>query len=196
MQIVLATTNKGKVEEIQKVWELGEIIPYTDLIDPFEIEENGKTFKQNALIKARAIFEALDGKAIVLADDSGICVDALDGKPGIYSARYAGKQASNRQNLNKLIEALRQKGLARSKAHYCAAMALVTKEQSYTVHGWMHGEVITTPRGENGFGYDPIFIPKGYDKTLGELQEEIKSAISHRTKALNLVKTVAKLIGA
>ena len=131
---------------------------------------------------------------VVLADDSGISVDALNGEPGIYSARYAGEGASDKENLYKLIEELQKRGLKSSPAHYTAAMALVSRHGEQTVHGWMYGEVITTPRGENGFGYDPIFIPEGYDKTLGELQSDVKKELSHRSKALRLAKIAAGTI--
>ncbi|MFA5216231.1 RdgB/HAM1 family non-canonical purine NTP pyrophosphatase [Sulfuricurvum sp.] len=189
MKIVLATSNKGKVREIIELLHDREVFPYTDLIDGFEIIEDGETFKANALIKARAVYSALgDMEAIVVADDSGISVDALNGAPGIYSARYGGEGASDRDNLLKLVEALKEKGLMTSPAHYTAAIAVVSREGESCVHGWMHGDVITTLRGENGFGYDPIFIPSGYDKTLGELENAVKVGLSHRSKALELAK--------
>lgn len=189
MRIVLATSNKGKVREIKELLHDREVYPYTDLIEGFEIIEDGKTFKENALIKARAVYHALgDVDAIVIADDSGISVDALGGEPGIYSARYGGENATDKDNMNKLINALKQQGLDSSKAYYTAAIAIVTREGESCVHGWMHGDVSIYPRGENGFGYDPIFIPSGYEKTLGELDSEVKVGLSHRSKGLNLAK--------
>ncbi len=189
MKIVLATSNKGKVREIIELLHDREVFPYTDLIEGFEIVEDGATFKANALIKARAVYAALgDENAIVVADDSGISVDALDGAPGIYSARYAGEGASDRDNLLKLVEALKEKGLKTSPAHYTAAIAIVSREGESCVHGWMYGDVITELRGENGFGYDPSFIPSGFDHTLGELDNDVKKGLSHRSKALELAK--------
>lgn len=189
MKIVLATSNKGKVREIIELLHDREVFPYTDLIEGFEIVEDGESFKENALIKARAVYAALgDENAIVIADDSGISVDALDGAPGIYSARYGGEGANDRDNLLKLVEALKEKGLNISPAHYTAAIAIVSFEGESCVHGWMHGEVITELRGENGFGYDPIFIPDGFEKTLGELPNDVKKGLSHRSKALELAK--------
>lgn len=189
MKVVLATSNKGKVREIIELLHDRQVHPYTDLIEGFEIVEDGATFKENALIKARAVYAALgDDNAIVIADDSGISVDALDGAPGIYSARYAGENASDKDNLYKLVDALKEKGLSTSPAHYTAAIAIITREGERCVHGWMHGNVVTTPRGENGFGYDPVFIPLGYDKTLGELESDVKVGLSHRSKALHLAK--------
>jgi XTP/dITP diphosphohydrolase len=189
MKIVLATSNKGKVREIIELLHDREVFPYTDLMEGFEIIEDGESFKTNALIKARAVYNALgDREAIVVADDSGISVDALDGAPGIYSARYAGEGVSDRDNLLKLVEALNTQNLSTSPAHYTAAIAIVSREGESCVHGWMHGDVITELRGENGFGYDPIFIPSGFEHTLGELDNDVKKGLSHRSKALELAK--------
>lgn len=189
MRVVLATSNQGKVREIIELLHDREVFPYTNLIKGFEIIEDGDAFKENALIKARAVYAALgDEDAIVIADDSGISVDVLGGAPGIYSARYAGADAGDKENLFKVIDSLRAKGFQRSSAHYTAAIAIVSKEGERCVHGWMYGEVSVEPRGENGFGYDPIFTPDGYDKTLGELPSDVKRGLSHRSKALNLAK--------
>ncbi|MDP2079129.1 MAG: RdgB/HAM1 family non-canonical purine NTP pyrophosphatase [Sulfuricurvum sp.] len=189
MKIVLATSNKGKVREIKELLHDREVFPYTDLMEGFEIVEDGDTFKDNALIKARAVYRALgDENAVIIADDSGINVDVLEGAPGIHSARYAGENCTDKDNLNKLVNAVKSVGRESSPAHYTAAIAIVSKEGESCVHGWMHGEVITRPRGENGFGYDPIFIPAGHTLTLGELDSEVKVGISHRAKALHLAK--------
>ncbi len=195
MKLVLATSNQGKVREIKHLCESFEVIPYSELIEPFEVVEDAETFKGNALIKAKAIYTALnDPEAIVIADDSGISVDALDGEPGVYSARYAGEDANDRDNLNALIAALKDKGVTSSPAHYTAAIAIVTKEAEQTVHGWMYGTAITEIRGDKGFGYDPMFIPEGFDKTLGELDDDVKKALSHRSKALSLAKVLLETI--
>lgn len=194
-KLVLATSNRGKVREIKEQCRDYEVVPYTDLIEPFEIVEDAKSFKENALIKARAVYEALgDEDAVVLADDSGISVDVLDGAPGIYSARYAGENASDKDNLYKLIDDIKAKGVKSSPAHYTAAIAIVTKGKERTVHGWMHGEAISEARGEGGFGYDPMFIPLGYEKTLGELESEIKRKLSHRSQALYLASKILKVL--
>jgi len=195
LKLVLATSNRGKVREIQALCKEYEVVPYSELIDPFEIVEDGESFKENALIKARAVFQALkDDRAVVMADDSGISVDLLDGAPGIYSARYAGEDASDRDNLYKLIDALEEKNATSSLAHYTAAIAVVTKESEYSVHGWMYGRVIPQALGDGGFGYDPMFIPSGYDKTLGELDSETKSKLSHRSQALSHIKKILKTL--
>lgn len=195
MRLVLATSNQGKVREIKALCEDFEVVPYTEIIEGFEIVEDGDTFKANALIKSRAVFEALgDPDAVVIADDSGISVDALGGEPGIYSARYAGAGAGDKENLYKLIESVKAEGKTSSAAHYTAAIAISCKEGEYTVHGWMHGHVITEARGDKGFGYDPMFIPEGHTKTLGELDDAVKSKLSHRSKALALAKIVLEEI--
>ncbi len=187
MRLVLATSNRGKVREIKAMCRDFEVVPYSELMDEFEIIEDADTFKGNALIKARAVYVALeDDEAIVLADDSGISVDVLDGAPGIYSARYAGKDVTDKDNLYALVEALKAEGVHESEAHYTAAIAIISKEGEQTVHGWMYGKVIPMTRGEKGFGYDPMFIPEGFEQTLGELDADVKSALSHRSKALSL----------
>ncbi len=195
MKLVLASSNQGKIREIRELCDGFDVVAYSDLVDLGDIVEDGDTFAENAMIKARTVYDALgDPDAIVLSDDSGISVRALDNAPGIYSARYAGEGASDRDNLNKLLAALRAEGLAESPAFYTAAIGIVSREGEYTMHGWMHGRVIDTPRGDGGFGYDPMFVPDGYDRTLGELDPEIKKSISHRSKALSLAKTVLKSI--
>jgi len=193
MQLVLASSNKGKVEEFRAMCE-GEILPFSELMQPFEIVEDGRTYAENALIKARTIYEKLGERYLVIADDSGISVPLLGGEPGIYSARYAGASASDRENLEKLIDTLKAKGESHTPAYYTAAIAIVCRYGEYLLHGWMHGEIIDEKRGDKGFGYDPIFIPEGYTQTLGELDGSIKSEISHRARALKLARPVIRML--
>ena len=193
MQLVLASSNKGKVKEFTQMCER-DIAPFSEIMKPFEIVEDGSTFAQNALIKARTIYEKLGDEYMVIADDSGISVPLLGGEPGIYSARYAGKGAIDRENLDKLIAEIKTKGVQRTAAYYTAAIAIVSKYGEYVVHGWMFGDVIDEKRGEKGFGYDPIVIPDGYEQTLGELDGETKAKISHRGKALKLAKPVMQML--
>jgi XTP/dITP diphosphohydrolase len=198
MKIVLATGNKGKLREFKQMCQ-DEIIPFSDLLGEFDIVEDGDTFAANALIKARTIYEKLAVKDpsidyLVISDDSGISLPILDGAPGIYSARYAGVGVTDKDNLYKLIEAVKEKGVKSTPAYYTAAIAIVSKYGEYVVHGWMHGNVIDEPRGDKGFGYDPIFIPSGFDKTLGELDDDIKSKISHRAQALDLAKPIIRML--
>ncbi len=193
MKIVLATGNKGKIREFREMCE-DEIVGFGELLGEFEIVEDGDTFAQNALIKARTIYEKLGEDYLVISDDSGISLPVLDDAPGIYSARYAGENATDRDNLNKLIESVRAKKLRSTVAYYTAAIAIVSKYGEYVVHGWMYGNVIDESRGDGGFGYDPMFIPDGYSKTLGELDDEIKADISHRAKALKLAKPIVAML--
>jgi XTP/dITP diphosphohydrolase len=193
MRIVLATGNKGKLREFKQMCE-DEVVAFSELLGEFDIVEDGDTFAANALIKARAIYEKLAEAYLVISDDSGISLPVLNGAPGIYSARYAGEGATDKDNLYKLIEALKEKGLKSTPAYYTAAIAIVSKFGEYVVHGWMHGNVIDEVRGEKGFGYDPIFIPAGFDKTLGELDEDVKKKISHRAQALKLAQPIIKML--
>jgi len=194
MKLVLATGNKGKLREFKQMCQ-DEVIPFSDLLGEFDIVEDGDTFAANALIKARTIYEKLGAKNpsidyLVISDDSGISLPVLNGAPGIYSARYAGIGVTDKDNLYKLIKSVKEKGLKSTPAYYTAAIAIVSKYGEYVVHGWMHGDVIAEPRGNKGFGYDPMFIPAGMDLTLGELDDDVKSKISHRGKALELAKPI------
>ncbi|MBC5857915.1 RdgB/HAM1 family non-canonical purine NTP pyrophosphatase [Campylobacter jejuni] len=197
MKIILATSNKHKVLELKKNLKDFEIYAFDEVLTPFEIEENGKTFKENALIKARAVFNALDEKQkkdfIALSDDSGICVDILEGNPGIYSARFSGK-GDDKSNRDKLVSEMVKKGFKQSRAHYVAAIAMVGLMGEFSTHGTIHGQVIDTEKGQNGFGYDSLFIPKGFDKTLAQLSVDKKNNISHRFKALELAKIILKIL--
>jgi XTP/dITP diphosphohydrolase len=194
MKIVLATGNQGKIREFQKMCDT-EVVTFKELLGDVEIVEDADTFKGNALIKARAIYEKLgDENAMVISDDSGISVPLLGGEPGVFSARYAGEDASDKENLDKLVQSVKEAGVERTPAYYTAAIAIVSKKGEYVVHGWMHGEVLNTKRGDKGFGYDPMFVPNGYAETLGELEDEVKKAISHRAKALELAKPIIKML--
>lgn len=193
MKLVLATGNKGKLREFKQMCK-DEVVGFSELLGDFDIIEDGETFAENALIKARTIYEKLGEEYLVIADDSGISLPILGGEPSIYSARYAGENATDKENLYKLIESIQAKGLSRTPAYYTASIAIVSKFGEYVVHGWMHGDVIETPRGEKGFGYDPIFIPNGYEQTLGELDDEVKAKISHRGQALTLAKPIIGML--
>lgn len=195
MKIVLATSNKGKIKEFKKLMPNDDVVAFSELLGDIDIIEDGLTFKENAIIKAKTIYDKLnDENVIVISDDSGISVPKLNGEPGIHSARYAGVGSSDEENLNKLISELNKIGLKKTEAFYTACIAIIYKNETYTVHGWMHGYVINNKVGTEGFGYDPIFIPNGYDKTLGELPHEVKEEFSHRSKALVLAKTLINVI--
>ncbi len=193
MKIILATKNRGKLKEFKDMFD-EEIISFSEILGDIEVVEDGSSFKENALIKAKEIYKRLEEDYLVVSDDSGISVPLLNGEPNIYSARYAGVNATDRQNLLKLISRLKEKSVAETKAYYTASIAIVSRYGEYSVHGWMYGDVITTMRGDRGFGYDPIFIPIGYTQTLGELDSSIKREISHRSKALKLAKPIINLL--
>ena len=198
MKIVLASANKGKITEFQKLMPEDEVVAFNEILGEIEIEEDQDSFKGNAIKKAKTIYDLLVKKGfsniIVISDDSGISVPVLNNAPGIYSARYAGINASDKDNNAKLISKLNELNLEKTPAFYTACIALIYKNEVYTVHGWMHGIVVNKEVGENGFGYDPMFIPNGFDKTLGELPNEIKKEFSHRSKALKLAIKVLDVI--
>lgn len=199
VKIVLATGNNGKIAEFKKLMPNDEVIAFKELIGEYEVLEDKDTFQGNAIKKAQEIYEkvkSLDIKEeiIVISDDSGITVPSLNNEPGIYSARYAGINSNDKDNNKKLISRLNEEKLEKTPAFYTACIAIIYKNETYSVHGWMHGEVINKEIGNEGFGYDPMFIPKGFHKTLGEMSYEIKNEFSHRSQALALAKKVLEVI--
>jgi XTP/dITP diphosphohydrolase len=199
MTIVLASTNQGKIKELKALLPEYEIVTMKDILGDIDIEEDGNTFQENAIKKAKTIAEMIsDNKSLdnylVISDDSGLSVNALSGEPNIYSARYAGPNATDKDNIIKLTENLKTKQFAKTSAFYTACIAISYKNNIYTTHGWLYGDVIDTVHGDGGFGYDPIFIPHGYNKTLGELPADLKKDISHRSQALKLAMKIIKTI--
>ncbi|MBR6529896.1 MAG: XTP/dITP diphosphatase [Clostridia bacterium] len=185
MTFVLATQNAHKLFEVQKILAelIGEEVEVkmpADFGYTEDVEEDGLTFSENALIKADAIYKAL--KMPVIADDSGLCVDALLGAPGIYSARYGGEHGNDAKNNAKLLFELRDK--EDRTARFVSAIAFVSDTHRFTVEGEVKGEILHEARGQGGFGYDPLFYyaPKG--KTLAELSAEEKNEVSHRYNGL------------
>ncbi|WP_065838543.1 non-canonical purine NTP pyrophosphatase [Campylobacter fetus] len=197
MKIVLATNNKDKVKEIKAFYNGYEIYALIEICEPFEIDETGASFKENALIKARAVYAKLcelklENEFIALSDDSGISVEALGFAPGIYSARYSGKDATDASNREKLACELHKIGLKKSRAFYTACIAVASKFGDFNTHGFMYGTLIDEERGDNGFGYDFMFMPDGFEQTIGQLDVKTKLAISHRSKGLELAKYILK----
>lgn len=180
MKIVFASGNKGKLREAAEIFEGFEIVPISVFPNWNAPEETGATFLQNALIKAEAAAAAAEDFA-VLADDSGLVVPALDGKPGIFSARFSteGTDAANR---TKLLTELSGKS-DRTAFFVCAAVMIFPDKTMIAAEGKCSGRIIGSGRGSNGFGYDPLFVPDGFDKTLAELPEDEKNSLSHRGKA-------------
>lgn len=186
--LVIATRNKNKLREFQEILKGTDIeVKCLDDFGPIpEAVEDGKTFDDNAYKKAIHTAKVLGLPAI--ADDSGLCVDALGGEPGVYSARYAGKNATDQQNIEKLLAKL--KGVSNRKAHFqCVLSIAVPSGPALTYEGSCDGIIIDTPRGHNGFGYDPIFYFEEFDKTFAELSSEQKHSVSHRGKALAEVRS-------
>ncbi len=186
MKIVIATQNKGKLNEYKEL--LGDRFKLLSLQDVefFEdIEETGKTFEENSLIKAKAVYDFC--KMPVLADDSGLMVDALNGAPGVYSARYSGEHGDDVKNYTLLLKNL--EGVTNRKAHFKTAITLVTADKVYTATGETYGEILPEPLGNNGFGYDPVFYSFELNKGFGLADENEKNSVSHRSKAvMNLLK--------
>lgn len=201
-KIVVASGNKHKLEEISAALNVEdfEFISIYDVVPDWPSpEEDGDTFEANAAIKAMAAFDASGMPA--LADDSGLAVDVLDGAPGVYSARYAGEDATDEQNNEKLLENLADVSLAESTARFVSCLVLVGLDQYFeqapaylAVEGTVEGIMAKTGRGEHGFGYDPLFLPyETPGKTMGELTMDEKNEISHRGNALKkLVETLKK----
>ncbi len=182
-QLTFASGNAHKCVEIQEMLGI-PLRSLRDLDSPPELIEDGDSFEANALIKARGLSAHLNGWA--LADDSGLSVDALGGAPGIHSARFAGVHGDDAANNRLLLEKLR--GEDNRRAQFVCVLALCGPEgEEWVVRGECHGEIAQKARGENGFGYDPLFHPCGYEKSFAELGESIKNRISHRSEAVKAI---------
>lgn len=190
-EIIVATSNAGKLREFRELLD-GLALTLSSLADRFHpvphIPETGKTFLENALLKARWVHEKT--RLWVLADDSGLEVDALGGAPGISSARFAGEPSSSDANNRKLLEALSGIESARRTARFKCVIVLVTSaaEKYFSAEGVCEGTIALAPRGVGGFGYDPLFVPSGYNRTFAELDARTKNDISHRGKALKKLR--------
>lgn len=187
MDIIVASNNKNKIREIKEIFKDKDvnIKSLKDINYVSDIEENGTTFEENSYIKAKTIYGLYH--CPVIADDSGLSVDALEGAPGVYSHRYAGDNCDDHANNLKLINNL--KGIDNRKAHFvCVITYIKASGEKIVSRGEVHGLIIDEPRGENGFGYDPYFYIPTLDKTMAELKLEEKNKISHRSKALNKLK--------
>lgn len=180
MELIFATHNNNKVKEVTKI--LPSYLTMKSLTDINffdEIEETGETFEENALLKAKTIFDKT-GKNI-FADDSGLVIEALDGAPGVYSSRYAGT-GKDEDNIAKALKELEEK--TNRKAYFISIFCLILNGKEYFFEGRVNGTIATEIMGDNGFGYDPIFIPDGFSKSFAQMTAEEKNAISHRGKAV------------
>ncbi len=182
-KLVVASHNMGKINEIKSLLAPLKIeVQSAAELHLTDIEETGKTFEENAKLKANTI--SLKCGLPCLADDSGLCVDALGGRPGVYSARYAPNR-DFKKGMEMLLKEIDDSGSKNRKAHFSCFMALANPNQKTKIfEGRVNGTIAEKPQGNGGFGYDPIFIPEGYDKTFAELGDNIKNKISHRSRAL------------
>lgn len=183
-KLVLSTGNKNKVKEIKDILkDLPILVLSKDDVGllNFDVIEDGSTLEENSLKKARELSKLVD--YMVMADDSGIFVDALGGEPGVFSARYGGEDGNDELNNITLLKNLEGK---ERTASFQSVIALITEDKmEYTVKGICKGRVLEEPQGDNGFGYDPLFVPDGYDKTFAQLDGSIKNTISHRRRAID-----------
>jgi XTP/dITP diphosphohydrolase len=197
--VVLATHNPGKLAELRRILAASRVdVDVADLgeyPDTPEVAETGSTFEENALLKARAVAAHTGLPAV--ADDSGLCADALNGMPGVLSARWSGRHGDDEANLRLLLAQLADVPAGRRAAHfYCAAALVLPSGAEHVTEGAVYGWLTDAPRGTNGFGYDPIFVPDSAAVTTAEMSAEDKDAISHRGKALRaLAPIIAALLG-
>lgn len=182
MKIVVATKNQGKLKEFKRILEpMGfTVVSQLDCGVDGQAEENGTTFEENARLKARYIFERTG--EITIADDSGICVDALGGRPGVYSARYGGPGLTDTDRVDKLLRELSETSEEKRTAHFACAISVVFPKEEWSIFEICEGRIAFRPAGSGGFGYDPIFLVKG--KSFSEMNDSEKDAVSHRGKAL------------
>ncbi|TDD09505.1 RdgB/HAM1 family non-canonical purine NTP pyrophosphatase [Nonomuraea deserti] len=195
MRIVLATRNAGKIAELRRILAGFEVVGLEAFPEIGEVAETGVTFEENALLKAHAVAQGSGLPAV--ADDSGLCVDVLNGMPGVFSARWSGRHGDDQANLSLLLAQLSDVPADRLTAHFaCAAALALPSGESRVVEGVLPGRLVTTPRGVNGFGYDPILVPDGDDRTTAEMSPDEKDAISHRGRAFRaLTPIVRELLG-
>lgn len=196
-RLVLSSNNIHKIDEIGRILEdlPIEVLSKRDIgLENLEVIEDGTTLEENSKKKAIALSEKTG--YMVMADDSGIFVEALNGAPGVYSARYSGDDGNDEENNKKLLRELKDVPLKDRRGSFLTVITLVTEDKEvFTVKGECKGHIIFEPKGSNGFGYDPLFVPDGYDKTFGELDSEVKNKISHRAKALEeMRKLLIRLI--
>ena len=187
--IIIATKNKGKAKEFETMFApLGyRVLTMLDLEDAADVEETGKTFEENAILKSEALSRQYN--TIVVADDSGLMIDALDGRPGVYSARYAGENKDDEANIDKVLDEMKDVPEEKRTARfYCALAVSRPGHDTVTFSGTVEGKILSGRRGGNGFGYDPIFYVPELGKTTAEMAPEEKNRISHRAKALQKLR--------
>lgn len=191
MRIVLATRNPGKIAELRRILAGFDIVGLEEFPEIGDVAETGVTFEDNALLKAYAVAQQSGLPAV--ADDSGLCVDVLGGMPGVFSARWSGRHGDDQANLELLLAQVSDVPAAKLTAHFaCVAALALPSGESRVAEGILPGRLISTPRGVNGFGYDPIFVPDGDTRTTAELSPQEKDAISHRGRAFSALALIVR----
>lgn len=181
-KLIFATNNQHKLQEVKSILaEYFDILGLSDINCPEDIPETGATLEENAKIKAEYIKTKFGFDCF--ADDTGLEVESLNNAPGVYSARYAGPEHDSKKNMEKLLSSMQ--GKENRKARFRTVIALILKGELHLFEGIINGTITLTPKGNSGFGYDPVFVPDGYDKTFAELGDDIKNKISHRALAVN-----------
>jgi XTP/dITP diphosphohydrolase len=196
MDLIFASSNQNKIQEISAMLPEGfNMLGLKDIGILHEIPEPGTTIKENSFLKARHVIDFIKEKTnvSVFADDSGLEVEALGGEPGVYSARYAGTPKNDAANNSKLLEAL--KNVTNRRARFVTVITLLIKDQVHYFEGEVKGTIAFEPRGNGGFGYDPVFIPQGYRSTFAELSADMKNSISHRAEAVKQLLQYLQLTG-
>lgn len=193
-RIVLASNNKHKIKEFREIFSDFEIVSLSDIGFNEEIEETGQTFRENSLIKARAVREYLNkinDNSLIIADDSGLCVNALNGEPGVYSARYSGDH-NDKKNREKLLDSL--KNVKDRSAYFECVLAVLNERGDYLfAEGRTNGVITKEERGDTSFGYDCLFYSNSLNKTFGEATQEEKNSVSHRGRAIEKLKTMLSI---
>ncbi len=189
-KMIFASKNRNKVKEIKNIFanSVSNVIALDDSYE--DIAENGSSFYENALIKATAVYK--DTNIATLADDSGLCIEALDGKPGIHSARYAGENKTDAQRIQKVLSELSNiKDINKRRAYFTtSAVVVLSEDEIIHTEGFVYGHICFSPIGENGFGYDAIFIADGYEKTFAQMTAIEKNSISHRHIAMSKINDI------
>lgn len=188
-KLIIATKNKHKLKEIESIFK--DISISAMPLDIPDIIENGETFTENSLIKAKSVYDWT--KIPSLADDSGLCINALGGKPGLYSARYGGENLGYKEKMQMILEELKDK---KDRSAYFITSAVCVLNDKYYIYseGKVNGKIIEEPKGLDGFGYDPIFMPEGFDITYAEMTADKKNSISHRFIAMSKMKEILSCI--
>jgi len=194
MKLIVASNNQHKIEEIKKILEKldMDVLSLKDAGIDIEVVEDGETFEENAYKKAKEVFDIVTD-AYVLADDTGLMVDAINGAPGVYSARFSGEGATYEKNNKKLLDLLKNTGDKERGAKFVCVMVLImSKDKVIKVRGEAAGRILHEAKGKNGFGYDPLFYVEEYGKTFAEMTNEEKNSISHRGRALEKLREALK----